>query len=414
MSKNSFMASVKWLQLMILAAGAGAVYFLPYVRSSYYDSLITALGVTNTQLGMIASAYGIFTIFCYFPGGWLADKISPRKLLTFTFISTAMGGFYYSTFPAFSQIVMLHMFFGITTTLTFWGAFIKAARQCGTKETQGKVFGTVEGVRRLFSTFIGLGTVAIFAKYVNETAGLRAVILAYSWILLILGILTWFLFKDVSEEDANEKTTISFQDIKIAFKKPAIWLNALIIICAYTSYSLADYLTPYLTGVCGVSAALGAMIATLRTYAIGPLGSISAGIIADKISSSKTIIYAFCVVIITNVLYIIIPGSPKVLMFVVFNMFILMTAHFAVRGVYYALLEEGKVPMKITGIAIGIIATIGYLPDAFIFTVAGHLLDTYPGVLGYKYIFTISTLAAALGLIFTMIFRKVVESKVSV
>lgn len=67
---------IKILQLFILSGGAGTIYFLPYMRSSYYDVMIEGLKLTNTQLGQISSMYGIFTILCYLPGGWLPDFTS--------------------------------------------------------------------------------------------------------------------------------------------------------------------------------------------------------------------------------------------------------------------------------------------------------------------------------------------------
>ncbi len=131
---------IKVFQLFILAGGAGAIYFLPYMRTSYYDVMIEGLQLTNTQLGQISSMYGLFTILCYFPGGWLADRVSTRGMLGFSFVATGLGGFYYATLPGYNMLLVLHVFFGITTTLTFWAALIKAARLCGPKEVQGRVY----------------------------------------------------------------------------------------------------------------------------------------------------------------------------------------------------------------------------------------------------------------------------------
>ncbi len=404
---NHEYSSIRWLQLAILAGGAGAIYFLPYLRSSFYDSMIKSLGLTNTQLGVIQSMYGVFTILCYFPGGWLADRFSPRKMLTFSFISTGIGGLWYAQFPSYPQLIILHIFFGITTTLTFWAAMIKAARQCASPDSQGKVFGLLEGIRRVLSTVIGLGTVALFAKFANEAMGLRAVIYTYSAVLLLAGTLTWLFFEDEREISKDKHNQVSgLKSFIMAFKIPAVWLIGAIIFCAYCSYSLADYLTPYFTNICGVSAAIGAALATVRTYAIGPVGAIAGGTLGDKFSSSGVMIFGFLITILCNVLYLVVPGTPQLLLYVITNMLVMMTAHFALRGLYYALLEEGKVPMVITGTATGIIATVGYMPDAFIWTIAGKILDKNPGLAGFNTIFMIAIAAGVAGLIFTLIFRQ--------
>ncbi len=64
------------------------------------------------------STCGIAAMVCYFPGGWLADRLSVRKMLTFSFMATSLGGLYFSTFPSYLGAIGLHIYWGITTILT--------------------------------------------------------------------------------------------------------------------------------------------------------------------------------------------------------------------------------------------------------------------------------------------------------
>ena len=41
------------------------IYTLPYLQSTYYDSMQAAYGFTHVQMGNLVSAYGIFNIFEY-------------------------------------------------------------------------------------------------------------------------------------------------------------------------------------------------------------------------------------------------------------------------------------------------------------------------------------------------------------
>lgn len=401
--------SINWLALTVLAIGGGIIYLLPYLRSTYYETLQLALGVSNTKLGVIQSVFGILTILCYFPGGWLADRVSPRILLTVSFVGTGLAGLYYATLPPYPMVVAIHVFFGLTTTLTFWAAFIKATRQCASPSAQGKAFGILEGGRGLTSTIVSFLSVGLFAKYADEIAGMQSVIVLFSLVAITIGIVSWFVIRDNSGDNTNGSEKITLEGIIKVLKMPSVWLIALIVLLAYTPYRNADFITPYMTKICGVSAALGAVLGTIRYYGLRPVGAVAAGFLADKISSSKTMLYIFVLVIITNVLYVIFPGSPKVLYFVVANMTVLMVGCFAARGIYYALLEEGQVPIALSGTAIGVISTIGYTPDIFDPLLGGYFLDLYPGALGYKYIFLISTVAAVLGIAVTYWFRKTVE-----
>ena len=55
-------------------------------------------------------------------------------------------------------------------------------------------------------------------------------------------------------------------------------------------------------------------------------------------------------------------------------------------GIVFSMMEEGGVPASVAGTAIGVVCTLGYLPEVICPTLAGHVLDTYTE-LGYKYYF---------------------------
>jgi sugar phosphate permease len=412
---NDSLSSIKWAQLIILCFGGGIVYLLPYLRLVFYQPLQVALHINNTQLGLIGSVYGILTIVCYFPGGWLADRVSPRKMLTFSFLATGLGGLYYAQFTSFHAALLLNIYFGITTTLTFWAAFIKATRICASSSMQGKVFGFQEGGRRIVSTLIAFVGVGVFAAFGSGIAGLSMVVYTYSAFYILLAVVAWFVFSDEIEEEGESKTSIvTWESLKQTLQIPAIWQISLIIFCAYASYRYSDFLTPYMTQIMGVSATIGALLGTVKSYALGPFGAIGAGIVADRITASKAVIGGFIIVAVTNVLYAVFPGTPALLYIVVVNLVIMMTAHFAVRGIYYSLLEEGHISIAVTGIATGIIATIGYLPDVWAPVAGGYVLDTFPGILGFKYNFLISAFIAVLGIVLTVIYRKGLERQAGV
>ncbi|MGB9792673.1 MAG: hypothetical protein ACPLTR_08885, partial [Thermacetogeniaceae bacterium] len=254
---------------------------------------------------------------------------------------------------------------------------------------------------------ISFFSVDLYTRYTNHILGMKAVIVFFSLISIVFGVIIWFVIKDSmgkSIETSIGKVTL--EEIVKVLKMPSVWAVALIVLLAYTSHRNTDFLTPYLTKICGVNTALGALLSTIRFYSLRPIGSVVAGFVADRISVSKTMIYIFIIMIVTNVLYIILPGNPNVLYFVVTNMVVLMIACFAAKGIYYALLEEGKIPMAFTGTAVGVISTISYTPDIFAPLLGGYFLDLHSGVKGYNYIFLLSAISAALGIIAILWFRK--------
>ena len=73
---------------------------------------------------------------------------------------------------------------------------------------------------------------------------------------------------------------------------------------------------------------------------------------------------------------------------------------FALRGVYFALLEEARIPREFTGTAVGVVSFIGYTPEIFIPIVGGKLIDHWQsGPMGYNVLFGIFAVCALLGIV---------------
>ena len=81
------------------------------------------------------------------------------------------------------------------------------------------------------------------------------------------------------------------------------------------------------------------------------------------------------------------------------NVVVAAAGIFALRGIYWALLDEGRVPAALTGTAAGVASAIGFLPEIYMPLLGGGILDGYPGNLGYRMLFTGVTAATAVGVI---------------
>ena len=93
-----------------LVFAGGSIYALPYLRQGFYNAMRDAFGVSNVQLGFLNSAFGVFALACYFPGGWVADRFSPRKLMVFSLVATGLGGLVFATLPPYPVVLALHAF----------------------------------------------------------------------------------------------------------------------------------------------------------------------------------------------------------------------------------------------------------------------------------------------------------------
>ena len=58
--------------MAILCFSGGIIFMLPYLREVYYQPMQAAFGYDNTQMGILMSVFGAFSLIAYFPGGWLS------------------------------------------------------------------------------------------------------------------------------------------------------------------------------------------------------------------------------------------------------------------------------------------------------------------------------------------------------
>ncbi|WP_334136626.1 MFS transporter [Muricomes intestini] len=131
----------RWVTLFVVALVGGIITKLPYLKDTYYSTLEQATGSTKAQLGMLLTMYGLMNFVCYFPGGMLADKVSPKKLIIISCFGTGIVGLWYSTLPGYSSLLLIHCLFGITTVFTFWASMVKITNNLGDENEQGKLFG---------------------------------------------------------------------------------------------------------------------------------------------------------------------------------------------------------------------------------------------------------------------------------
>ena len=141
----------------------------------------------------------------------------------------------------------------------------------GTDEEQGRMYGIFEalnGFASLLLSFIMIGVMAVVGGS-DLITGFKSALAFMGGLSLVSGILVAILMpKDaaygVSEEEKQKK--ITFKDYVSAFKIPGVWIMAILVWCYVTISAVASYLTPYSTGVLGMSATLAATIGTFRTY----------------------------------------------------------------------------------------------------------------------------------------------------
>lgn len=103
------MGRQKTLELLLLILAGGVIYPIVYLRQNFQDQMLATFNISIFQLGNLYSIFGLSFFLGYVPGGWLADKISMKKLITFSLIGTGCIGFYFSTVPSFYSLCFVYL-----------------------------------------------------------------------------------------------------------------------------------------------------------------------------------------------------------------------------------------------------------------------------------------------------------------
>ncbi|MCK0131000.1 MFS transporter [Flavobacteriaceae bacterium F08102] len=400
---------------MLILAGE-TVFILPFVLARIFrPTFLSVFELTNTEIGYCFSIYGIIAFISYVFGGVIADRFKPRKLMAIALWFTGIGGFYLATIPSYPMLKILYGYWGFTTIFLFWAPMIKATRIWGGHKDQGKAYGLLDGGRGLVAALFGVLGVFVFSLFLPEgavtDANLRKesfiyVLLITSTLVCLIGLLVYFNLKiPDTETSVKEQKTYSFHALKNVIKLPSVWLLMVIILCAYLGYKVTDIFSQFANEVMKYGEVDAAKTGTFLLF-IRPIVGVSIGFLADRSKASIYLIGGFALSIIAAAFFAsgwLVPGKDLLFLSTIF---IAAIGIYAARVLYFAVMQEGAIPLHLTGTAVGVISFIGYTPDIFAGPLIGYLLDGSPGKAGHQHVFWALALFSTVGFIASLVFWK--------
>ena len=338
----------------VLILAAGTVYKIPYLRAVFYDQMISSLGVTHTELGILSSVYAGVKMVLYIPCGILADRLNTKRLLVFSLIGESILTGLYALIPAFWVIEMIQAGMALVN-IFFWTSFIKSIRILGKDSSQGKIFGLGEGFRGITGSAATLVALLIVTVFAERTCPIRYVLIFYTVYYFLVGICIWKFYPNNLREAEGHRQT--WRDYVEVMKKPAIWLVSLLIFTTYSMQVAFEYTTSYMTQVA---------------------------------------LYLLLIEIALCILLFFSPDSREFGPALIGLILIISVVLYGVRGVYYSTMSETGIPVSLTATATAMVAVLGYTPDMFMTLWCGHILDTYGYQAGYHRIFGLMILFVCL------------------
>ena len=380
----------------------GLVFNLPRF---FRPTMLQVFEISNTELGDMFAVYGVAAMIAYFPGGAIADRFSARSLISVSLLATSLGGIYMATIPGVIAMQFLYGFWGFTTIFLFWGALIRAARDWGGDKSQGVAFGVLEGGRGLVALLAASIGVFILASYLPDNArlataeeretGFRMIVLFYTLLTFLAGALSWYAIPQ-----QKRGSDVEFSPLKgmgIVLRRPIVWAQAGIVVCAYCGYKGLDNYSLYAVQVLGMDEVEGARLATYGVW-MRLVAAVIAGFVSDRYSATRSIGVIFAALCVSYTVLSFVSPQGTGLKIIYLNFFATYFAVYALRGVYFALLEENRTPKYLTGAAVGLVSVVGYTPDVFFGPISGRILDANPGLIGHQNTFLFLACISVVGM----------------
>ena len=388
----------KWLRFLVLILGGGTIYKLANVKDAFYVPLQEVMGLSHTQIGTLLSVNSIVATALFVLGGMLADRFGTRKLIPLGLIGAGLLGLYMATFPGFGGMLVVFALLAVCADCLYWPALLKAVRNLGSDDEQGRMFGFLEGGRGVVDTVVAFSALGVFVVAGSGALGLKSAILFYAIIDIVAGIAAWFLLNSAAEKRA-EAEPVGLSGLIEAMRVPAIWLVSLNVFMVYTVYCGLTYFIPYLKEMYQLPVALVGAYGIINQYFLKVLGGPAGGYMADKSfrSASRYIKWAFLALPPVMVLILSLPTGAAYIYPAMAAMLSFAFIVFSMRGVFWAPMSEIGIPSRITGSAFGLGCLIGYAPGMFAYMIYGAILDRFPGQQGYTYVFALMSVLAVIG-----------------
>ena len=399
--------------LVVITIAGAMIYGLPYFRSYFYDAYLETYNLTNTQMGTFGSMFGIFGMISYLFGGVVADMVSTRKLMSVSLVLTGLGGLLHLLNPSYIMLLGIYALWGFTSLFAFWPSLLKSLREIANDNEQSKAYGFMDGGRGIVYAIDGVAIVSIFgyfSKVSSDLAGLNGVITYYSIVAIVLGVLLFILMKDSKPsaetlESAPKQEKISVAQVLEVIKMPAVWILSSILCCTYVMNIAFYYFTPYATSNFGMAATAGAIVTIAAQY-VRPVASFGGGIIADKLGRSKVMYVTFAMMAIGTFLMVIMNNMSSTLFIALCIM--IYAGMYGGYSLVFSMMEEGGVPIRVAGTAIGLVCTVGYLPEVIVPFCSGKILDTF-GDGGYRYMFIAIAVIMVVGIVMLTVWDRYVK-----
>ena len=111
---------LKYMRLFALGITFSSSMALPYVQIKFYDVFREATQASNNELGLLMTIFTAVSMALYIPGGVLADRGSPKKLLLLSLIMMCGLNAYFAFHTSYGAAQLIWALLAIAANTVQW------------------------------------------------------------------------------------------------------------------------------------------------------------------------------------------------------------------------------------------------------------------------------------------------------
>lgn len=372
--------------LLGLSIGCEVLYMVPMAVNSLYVLFQSATGYSNAQIGLLMTVYGIGSVPSNILGAYLSDRFNSRNLVAAGFLLCGVLSFWIAALPRYSTMLVLYGMHVMASGMAY-NSSQKILRFMGNDDQQAMLVTIRTWLKQGTGLVLGAAGIALIALTQNPRNNIHILLSVYSALLLLGGIIL-FLFFDPVVEDVAQSSPPTREDYKTVLKNKYVWMVAIMGFSLYMGVKVMGYIQSYLSVKYGVSdtiaSTLGLIDKDSAFFAVSIITFFASKKLLKSVSRAMTaaLICASC-----SMFYFAFFSNPR---FLVLGIIVFVIASLSIQGsqdcVYLPIYECG-IPIRLTGLAVGVVATISFTVDIFFYSLFGTLIDRL-GDVAYTYAFT--------------------------
>ncbi|WP_428910452.1 MFS transporter [Niallia sp. Krafla_26] len=361
------------LALLFLGWALGNLdrYIMNYAVLSITEDLQLSPSSTGLLLSSFFAGYAIMQM----PGGWLADRFGPRKVLIASVILWSIFTGLTGAAWSLASMVVIRFLFGIGEG-GFQPSSSKIISLSFPKEERGRAMSVM-----LSSSGIVALIIPILSAALLTTIGWRTTFIIMGAAGAIIAVLYWFYIKlpESNTTVRTGQTNVSGEKgiFGSLFRTPMVWNLVVAYFCIYAvNWGLATWIPTYLVQNRGLDLISIGWVQTIPGITM-LAGIYLGGYIIDKLSNGRDRLAGGISCALIGILLFLMFTATSVTMFIVYQTIVNLFIAFVVTLLPSIILKQ--LPSSVTGTAMGIANTGGQLAGFITPMAIGFIVDAFNG-----------------------------------